>query len=109
MREAYAHDAVLIMEPDADIRAAGAAITVALCGHWKHEPPCPLAAHHTAARREGDRVRLRILFATEPARLAEVRTKIAEALRAWQVVEEEPGEITDAERDHAGRLTSIAP
>jgi len=105
MRQAYAHDAVLIMEPDADIRAAGAAITVALCGHWEHEPPCPLAPHHTAARREGDRVRLRILFATEPARLPEVRTKIAGALRAWEVVEDEPGEITEAERDHAGRLT----
>nr|WP_296063756.1 hypothetical protein [uncultured Actinoplanes sp.] len=109
MRQAYAHDAVLIMEPDTDVGAAGAAITVALCGRWKHEPPCPLAPHHTAAHREGDRVRLRILFATEPARLAEVRAKIAEALRAWRVVEEEPGEITDAERDHADRLAGIAP
>ena len=31
------------MEPDADVRAPGAAVTVVLCGHWDHEPPCPLA------------------------------------------------------------------
>jgi hypothetical protein len=36
MREAFAHEAVLVMEPDADMRAPGAAITVALCGHWDH-------------------------------------------------------------------------
>ena len=33
------------MEPDADVQAPGAAVTVALCGHWEHEPPGPLAPH----------------------------------------------------------------
>ena len=64
MRHAFAHDAVLDMDPDADIRAPGAAVTVELCGHWDHEPPCPLAPHHTAVERTGRDVRLRILFAT---------------------------------------------
>jgi hypothetical protein len=64
MREVFAHDAVLAMGSGEDLRAPGGAITVALCGSWEHEPPCPLAPHHTAAERDGDVVRLRILFAT---------------------------------------------
>jgi len=26
--------------------ALGGAITIALCGHWDHTPPCPLAPHY---------------------------------------------------------------
>ena len=68
------------MAADGDVRAPGAAITVALCGHWEHEPPCPLAPHHTDVRRAGDQIRLRVLFATEPATEAEVRRRIEAAL-----------------------------
>ena len=28
------------LEPGADKRAPGGAVTVALCGHWDHEGPC---------------------------------------------------------------------
>ena len=57
-RTAYAHDAVVILDPGGDSRAPGGAITVALCGHWDHEPPCPLAPttpmqHPPATRRSG--------------------------------------------------------
>src|SRR5690242_9653257 len=85
MRHAYAHDAVLELAADADLAAPGGAITAELCGHWEHPPPCPLAPHHTAAQRRGPQVHLRILFATEPDREAEVRTRIARALTAWEV------------------------
>ena len=34
VRNSFAHDAVISMDSDADMRAPGAAITVALCGHW---------------------------------------------------------------------------
>jgi len=68
------------MEPGGDVRAPGGAITVALCGHWEHEPPCPLAPHSTGAQRSGDQVRLRVLFATEPSAEAEVRGRIEAAL-----------------------------
>jgi hypothetical protein len=117
MREAYAHDAVLTMRPEGDIRAPGGAITVALCGRIDHDPPCPVAPHHTAAEREGDAVRLRILFATERARADEVRSGIEDALRTgtfdgpdgvtttWALRESAPGTISPAERDHAERLT----
>jgi hypothetical protein len=117
MRQAYAHDAVLEMARSADSRAPGAAITVALCGHWEHEPPCPLAPHHTATNRVGDEVHLRTLFATEPDQEDLVRQRIDGALSGgelrgpdgvttrWQLRGSRPGEVTPAEADHAGRLT----
>ncbi|MGR6319441.1 hypothetical protein Q2K19_28700 [Micromonospora soli] len=116
MREGYAHQAVLEMAPDADERAPGAAVTVALCGHWEHEPPCPVAAHHTRAERAGDRVRLWILFATEPHREAGVREEIDRALACGELVGPEGGttrwrllrsgtrEPSPEEAAHLGRL-----
>jgi hypothetical protein len=106
MRQAYAHDAVLVMPPDADTRAPGGAVTTALCGHWEHEPPCPLAPHHTAVTADGDRLRLRILFATEPDRVDEVRHRIDAALSAgdWELVSSGCGRIAETERGHARRL-----
>src|SRR5689334_10849599 len=116
MRKAYAHDAVVTMAADGDLRAPGGAITVALCGRIDHDPPCPVAPHHTAADRDGDEVRLRILFATEPSRAAEVRSGIEGALRTgtfdgpdgattrWQLLESAPGTVSPAELDHAERL-----
>ena len=73
VRAPFAHEAVLRMGADADVSAPGAAITVALCGHWEHDPPCPLAPHHTAAERVDDEVHVGTLFAVEPAREAGVR------------------------------------
>ena len=105
------------MEEDGDVRALGAAITVALCGHWEHEPPCPLAPHHTRAERDGDGARLRILFASEPADEAEVRARIDAALSEgelsgpegvtrWRLVSSGSGPVSDTERDHAERLAA---
>jgi hypothetical protein len=117
MREAFAHDAVLTMQDGADVGAPGAAITVALCGHWEHEPPCPLAPHHTAAERVGDELRLRTLFAVEPAREGEVRALIRGALAGgtvrdgdgrdwrWSLCSDGPGAVRPDEADHAQRLT----
>ena len=117
MRHAFAHEAVLVMQPDADLRAPGAAITVALCGHWDHQPPCPLAAHHTRAERTGDRVRVRTLFAAEPEAEQIVRQRIDQALSAghlegpdavvthWRLDTSQPSEVTAEETDHAERLT----
>ena len=51
------------MEPHADVQAPGAAVTVALCGHWDHEPPCPLAPQHVSAADDDGELRVRILFA----------------------------------------------
>jgi hypothetical protein len=119
MRHAFAHNAELVMPATTDDGAPGAAITVALCGHWEHQPPCPLAPHHTRADRDGDTVRIRTLFAAEPAQAEEVRRRIEQALRAgelvppagtgrptarWQLRHSEPGELTEGEQAHAERL-----
>ena len=91
---------------------------MALCGSWEHAPPCPLAPHHTAAERDGDIVRLRVLFAAESGDEPEVRRRIADALAAgqvatpggdlarWSVASEEPGEVRPEESDHGRRLAA---
>jgi len=104
MRQAFAHDASVIIEPSGDVRAIGGAITVALCGHWEHEPPCPLAPHHTATEVAGDEVAVRILFAAEPADEGEVRRRIEHALSRWEVRGSGASEVRPGEAEHAERL-----
>lgn len=106
------------MASDADTAAPGAAITMALCGHWQHEPPCPLAAHHTRAERINGEVRLRTLFATEPDLEAAVRHRIDSALSLgelagpddtmtrWQLIVGRSSNILAEETDQAERLRS---
>lgn len=79
-RQAYAHDAVVVLRPGGSSYAPGAAITFALCGHWDHPTPCPLAPHHVANFPAGETVTLRVLFATEPANEQRVRSLVGEAL-----------------------------
>lgn len=118
MRKAFAHEALLAMDPDGDTAAPGAAVTVELCGHWGHEPPCPIAPHHSAIERTDDRhVQMRVLFATEPAEENEVRRRIGQALRAgeltgpeghstsWRLVDSAASVVLPAEAEHAQRLT----
>ena len=82
MQGHYVQAASLRMDPDADLAAPGAAITLELCGSWDHVPPCPLAPHHTSPERNGDVdvVELRVVFAAEAAQEGEVRRRIVKAL-----------------------------
>lgn len=103
--------------PAPDVAALGAAVTRELCGSWDHEPPCPLAPHHTRSESDGDTVTLRIIFATEPANEALVRRRIDSALRQgsltgpdgrtsrWTFLGGGAGELEPSEAEHAGRLT----
>ncbi|WP_127130780.1 hypothetical protein [Georgenia sp. SYP-B2076] len=116
MREAFAHEAVLAMAADGDTGAPGAAITVELCGHWDHEPPCPLAPHHTGARRVGEDLHLTILFVAAPDQEGEVRRRIDRALAAgrlrgpdgvttrWQLLTSRRVVVPDDQRRLAQRL-----
>jgi hypothetical protein len=115
MRQAFAQEAVLLMEPHADVRAPGAAVTVALCGHWDHEPPCPLAPHHVSAADDDGELRVRILFAAEPDKEDEVRHLIEQALSGqlkfpdgfttpWRLRASWPSEIPAEETGHAKLL-----
>lgn len=114
------HEALLAMAADADTGAPGAAVTVELCGHWDHSPPCPLAPHSTTARRVGEEVRLRILFVVEPAVEGDVRRRIDLALARgelrgpagvarWRLVGSGPGELRAEERERAARLGTGTP
>lgn len=118
-RAAYAHDAVVVMGRDADSRAPGGAVTVALCGGWDHDPPCPLAPHHTdATPGDAGTLHLRVLFATEPEHEARVRSLIGQALStgrltgpdgrvsAWTVRSHGAGVVRAAEASHAARLAA---
>ena len=76
----HAAEAELELEPGADRRAPGGAVTVALCGGWDHEPPCPLAPHLTTVAGPDSALVVRTLFAAAPADEREVRTRIEAAL-----------------------------
>jgi hypothetical protein len=115
MRQAFVQEAVLLMEPYADVRAPGAAVTVALCGHWDHEPPCPLAPHHVSANEDNGELRVRILFAAEPDREGEVRHLIEKALSGqlkfpdgfttpWQLRSSWPSELSAEDAGDAESL-----
>ncbi|WP_203754531.1 hypothetical protein [Cellulomonas chitinilytica] len=116
MRVAFVHTALVEVGPGADVAAPGAAITLALCGSWEHVPPCPLAAHHTGVEELGDQVRLRILFAAEPADELEVRDRITKALAAgvvtrpdgstseWALISTGAASVEPSEETHAVRL-----
>ena len=116
MRQAYAHDAVVVPTGGDDERAPGAAITRELCGSWDHEPPCPLAPHHIGTGRDGDTVRLRVLFAAGTADEPEARRRIGVALRSaevtgpdgtttrWRLDSDGPSEVRAGEAEHAARL-----
>jgi hypothetical protein len=115
MRRASAHEAILAMEPDADDRAPGAAVAVALCGHRDHEPPCPLSPHRVHATRADNELHVRVLFAAEPETECEVRRRIERALSGlwrlpdsfttpWQLNESQPSNVSAEETDQAERL-----
>ncbi|MGY1633995.1 hypothetical protein ACI784_20015 [Geodermatophilus sp. SYSU D01186] len=116
-RRAFAHDAVLDLPAGGDERAPGGAVTIALCGSWTHDPPCPLAPHHTAAARDGDHLQVRVLFAADPADEARVRGLVEEALArgecvgpdgvrtSWRLVGASASPVRAEETAHAERLT----
>ena len=117
MRQAFAHEAVVVLDAGADADALGAAVTVALCGHWDHPPPCPLAPHFSRSIHLSDgAVRVRVLFATEPDTELAVRRRVEEALgrgelvtapdrvTRWELRSSRECPVDVDERHHAERL-----
>jgi hypothetical protein len=80
-----------------------------------------LAPHHTGHVRDGNEVRLRVVFATEPAQENEVRRRIEKALAGgsltgpggvktnWTFRESGPAELSEAEQEQARRIAANAP
>ncbi len=99
----WAHElhATVRLHGDGDPRAPGAAVTVALCGHWDHQPPCRWP-HHTETTPVGDLLRLTVGFDCAPGEEARVRALVDGALlggrldsgptgaTSWDVVAEDP-------------------
>ena len=116
MRQPFAHEALLSVDAATDERAPGAAVTVGLCGSREHEPPCPLAPHHTRAERFDGELRVRTLFAAEPAEEDRVRGLIDAALaggstddpdgvrHSWRLTTSGPSPVHPDEQEHAARL-----
>ena len=115
-RQGYAHEAVLTLDDDGDHRAPGGAITEALCGSWSHQPPCPLAPHHTRTHRSGHEVSVRLLFAAEPDDEHRVRSLVKAALArgwgddpegartTWRLISSGPSDVRPEETEHVSRL-----
>ncbi len=106
-RQAFVHTAEVVL--DGDEGALGGAVTVELCGHWEHPPPCRVP-HRTDVSPGPDAVGVRVLFACEPAQEGDVRRAVERALRAglvpvptpeeargtrWRLLRSGPGEVLD--------------
>lgn len=97
MRQVYAHRATLVPSPGAD---PAAAVTTALHPH----------PHHTTTDPAGGELHLRVLFATDPARVEAIRTRIDAALAEgdWRLLDSGCTRLDPAERPHARRLLKDA-
>jgi hypothetical protein len=106
-RSSYVHEAALELDPGADPQTPGAAVTVALCGHWGHDGPCRWP-HHTAwETREDGRQRVRTVFVVAAEEADDVRSKIDSALReadGWSVASSGPASLEEGEIALASRL-----
>jgi hypothetical protein len=118
MRQAFAHQARLQLLAGGDERAPGAAVTVALCGHWEHEGPCEVP-HRTDVAGPDDDLAVRVLFACEPADEADVRARVDRALGGgelpvpapdgapptrWRLLHSAAAELSDGDSDVAARF-----
>lgn len=118
---AFLHEALVTMSESSDEGAVGAAVTVALCGHWEHPPPCPVAPHHIAVEPKDDALRVRVLFVGEPDSEGDIRRLIDTGLRTgslegpdgtasrWQVISSGAGTVLPEEQAHAARLVVSVP
>ena len=79
----FVHEARIELADGADPRAPGGAITVALCGHWDHEPPCRWP-HHTDISAVGHGHVVRTVFTAVPEEEGAVRERIIGALESGQ-------------------------
>ena len=81
----FVHEATVELADGADPRAPGGAITVALCGHWAHEPPCRWPHHTDTSATDGGHL-VRTVFTVPPDDEFTVRRRIAAALESGEQV-----------------------
>ena len=86
----FTRDAVVELD-EGDVRAIGAAVTVALCGHWEHQGPCRWP-HLTATDAEGNRVAVSVSYDCTDDERARVEALIADALSSGVLAND--GQVT---------------
>lgn len=98
---AFVYEAAVELSAASDPRAVGAAVTVALCGHWEHDGPCRWPHNNDLAGRS-----FRTLYVCTADEEPEVRARIRTALHSteWRVTSEGVRAIADEERALAERL-----
>ncbi|HEU4422718.1 MAG TPA: hypothetical protein VFR67_09295 [Pilimelia sp.] len=116
MRSAFVHEATIEFAKGADEGAPGAAVTVALCGHWEHDGACRWPHNTAVDRRSGPSAQVRTVFACEPDDEDAVRRRIATALRTgslgtpsgttsrWMVISDRADHVRPSEAALATRL-----
>jgi hypothetical protein len=106
-RTPHVHEAVLRMAPDTDPRAAGAVVTVELCGSVDHDGPCRWPKdHHIDVPPSGAAV-FRRLFVPPEADVAEVHAHAYAGPGSgtgWSVVSERRRPLTEDEERGAAKL-----
>jgi hypothetical protein len=83
MQQAYVHAARLQLAPGSDPSAPGAAVTVALCGHWQHDGPCRWP-HHTAVADVEGALEVRTVVVSDAVDEPGVRARIDDALESGE-------------------------
>jgi hypothetical protein len=88
-----------LRQADMDPAAVGAAVTVELCGQWKHEGACRWPHNNDAAAGA-----FRTLFVASEEDEPEVRSRIESVLRPWIVGEPLDRDVLPEEEALAARL-----
>jgi hypothetical protein len=104
VRPGHVVEAELRLSPGCDPAAVGAAVTVELCGDWRHTGPCRWP-HNNAISGE----RFRTLFVAADSEVDDVARRIETALRgsdSWEVLAVRRREIAQDEQELAARLGS---
>ena len=100
--QAYVHEATIVLDQGTNPAAVGAAVTVALCGHWEHEGPCRWPHNNQIHN-----TRFRTIFMATADDEPEVRRRIRAALHdqpGWRVDSDHAREIARDEEELAARL-----
>lgn len=116
MKRCFVQCAEVTLEPGADDRAPGGAVTMALCGSWDHEGECRWP-HETSATWEERRGKVRVVFVADEAEEAEVRALVDGALSGgacvgpdgkrsqWEVAGVEAGTVSEGDVAWSARFT----
>jgi hypothetical protein len=108
-RQAFVHEALLHVEAGIDPRSIGAAVTIALCGHYEHEGVCRWP-HNNDICTDTSPARFRTLFVSDARDEPDVRERITRALSQVPGISLTalfPRPVTESEHTLAARLLRV--